>query len=139
MDTSPLSIERIDATFVPQGARGTLWAIEDAKAPFPIRRVYAVHSVADTNITRGGHAHKETDQVFFVTAGALTLNLDDGTNTATLRLSAGEPGVRLPPRLWHTMEAFTPDAVALVLASHPYDESDYLRNYDDFKAYVGTI
>ena len=33
---------------------------------------------------------------------------------------------------------FSPDAVLMVLASELYDESDYIRNYDEFLDYVNS-
>lgn len=120
-------------------ARGVLTAIEGKDVPFPIQRAYTVSGVPDASLTRGLHAHKKTDQALFVIQGALTLVLDDGTTTQELRLTSEDPGIRLGPLLWHSMKEFSEDCVALVLASLPYDESDYLRDYEEFKRYVSTI
>ena len=130
-------IERISRKQV-NDERGKLFVLEDATLPFAIRRVYAISGVA-TGATRGGHAHRKTDQALFVLSGSLTLNTDDGTHTESIPVAASEDGVRLPPMLWHTMSDFSPDCVALVAASLPYDEADYIRSYDDFKKYAGTV
>lgn len=124
---------------VSEGARGSLFAIEDKQLPFSFKRIYALCGVADDTLTRGNHAHKTNDQVMFVIQGALTLHLDDGTSTQSLRITNDDPGVRLGVKLWHSMNEFTQDCVAIIVASHAYDDSDYIRDYSEFKKYVSTI
>ncbi len=69
----------------------------------------------------------------------MTLTLDDGERSQELALSAGEDGIRLMPYLWHSMKNFTPDCIAVVLASHPYDPKDYISDYDVFKNHVRSL
>jgi hypothetical protein len=129
----------VDRTRVAEGGRGTLLAIEEKQLPFVIRRVYTISGVSDAGALRGEHAHKKTDQALFVVQGALTLHLDDGTTAQAIRLTSEDSGIRLGPLLWHSMSDLTTDCVALIAASLPYDGSDYIREYDAFKTYVGTI
>lgn len=119
-----------------EDARGSLLAVEEGGVPFVMRRAYTISDVAQTDIRRGEHAHKKTDQVIFIVKGGLTLHLDDGTVQQELRLSENSLGIRLGPLLWHSMSDFTPDCVVLVVASDHYDESDYIRDYDDFRTYI---
>src|SRR3989344_5750506 len=74
-----------------------------------------------------------------IIVGELILHLDDGSSQQTLRLSGKTDGVRLGPMLWHSMSDFTPDCVALLVASLPYDESDYIRDYEEFKKYTRAL
>ena len=45
-------------------------------------------------------------------------------------------GLYVPNSMWREMYDFSKDAVLLVLASELYDESDYIRNYDEFLDFV---
>lgn len=128
----------VPAILVAQDARGNLFSIEERNLPFELKRTYAIYGVKESDIARGAHAHFKTDQVIFAIQGSFTLALDDGQSVQELTLSAGKDGVRLGPMLWHSMSNFTPDAVALVAASLPYDEADYIRDYGTFKQHAST-
>ena len=124
---------------IEEGGRGSLLVVEGGQMPFAMARVYAIHGVSELGAVRGMHAHKKTDQAIFIIVGELILHLDDGSSQQTLRLSGKTDGVRLGPMLWHSMSDFTPDCVALLVASLPYDESDYIRDYEEFKKYAGAV
>ena len=124
---------------VDESARGVLTSIEQKHLPFSMQRVYTLTGVSDSSQERGAHAHRATDQVMYVVQGALTLHLDDGATKQDVRLTSADEGVRLGPALWHSMSDFTPDCVALVIASAPYDESDYIRDYEEFKRHVSSV
>ncbi|TSC87184.1 MAG: WxcM domain-containing protein [Parcubacteria group bacterium Gr01-1014_8] len=128
----------VPRTYKEEGERGSLFAAEDPHIPFSIRRMYVISGV-DKGVTRGDHAHKKTDQVMFVVQGELTLHLDDGETKQSIRLTSRDEGIRLAPMLWHYMSDFTPDCMALVAASLPYNESDYIRDYEEFKKYARTL
>lgn len=104
--------------------------------PFPIRRVFYIYDVPGGE-TRGGHAHKECSIVLLAIAGSFEVRLTDGTNERVVRLNRANRGVLIPPGVWDTMSDFTTGSVALALASHPYEEEDYIRDYDEFLAYTG--
>jgi acetyltransferase-like isoleucine patch superfamily enzyme len=119
-------------------ARGTLTfgQIED-HIPFTPRRFFVVTGVpADT--ARGEHAHRQCDEYLVCVRGSCTLELDDSRRRSTLRLDSARLGVYAPARLWLRLSDFTPDAVLLVLASAPYDDGDYIRDYADFVKEVRT-
>jgi WxcM-like, C-terminal len=111
---------------------GRLCVVEGGDVPFPVQRVFFVHTIpADQN--RGGHAHRELEQVIIASSGSFAVSLDDGDDLATFRLARPGVGLYVPPMHWATLTDFSPSAVVLVLASHAYDEADYYRDYDEFR------
>ncbi|MCL5666523.1 MAG: FdtA/QdtA family cupin domain-containing protein [Patescibacteria group bacterium] len=104
--------------------------------PFAIKRVYFINNLLNKKSVRGKHAHKKLEQVIFCVNGKFTLSLDDGKNRQKITLDSPYFGVRLGPRLWHTMSSFSSDCVILVLADNYYKESDYIRDYGKFLKYV---
>ena len=83
-------------------------------------------------------AHKNLRQVLFCPCGSCTNKLDSGRETVTVRLSNPTEGLVVEANTWREMYDFTPEAVLMVLASDYYDESDYIRDYDEFLQYVGA-
>ena len=116
--------------------RGNLTAIEGGRhVPFEIARVYYIYDVP-SGAHRAAHAHKTLHQVFFALAGSFDLHLDDGTRTASITLNRPNLGLYLMPRTWRLIDNFSGGTVCLVLASDRYSEADYLRDYEEFLAYV---
>lgn len=116
---------------------GDLSVLEGGRhVPFQIKRVYFVNNLSACRVRRGNHAHRRLDQVIFCVNGSFLLGLDDGEQQCRIRMDRDNVGVRLGPGLWHTMEDFSPDCVIMVVASDVYEESDYLRNYDDFLEFL---
>ena len=115
--------------------RGSLIALEAMKnIPFDIKRVYYIFG-ADQNTPRGLHAHKELQQVAICVAGRCRMILDDGYTKEEVWLDSPEKAVSIG-NLWHEMHDFSHDCVLLVLASNHYDESDYIRDYEEFSKRV---
>jgi len=104
--------------------------------PFEIKRVYFINNLFNPKAIRGKHAHKRLKQIIFCLNGSFTLSLDDGTNKQKLIMNNPYYGVRLGPKLWHTMTKFSSDCVILVIANDYFKESDYIRNYDKFLKYI---
>ena len=98
---------------------------------FETKRIYYISNVPE-NDTRGAHAHKSLDQVFFAVAGSFNMTVTDGFITETVELKAHEMGYFLPAGHWRDLDNFTSDAVCLVLASEHYDENDYIRSYEEY-------
>ena len=100
--------------------------------PFDIKRIFWTYYTPES-IVRGRHAHHATEQVLIATAGRITVTteLADGT-IQTFRLEDPHVGLYVPPHAWHTMQ-YSHSAVQLVLASHDYDEADYIRVYEAFR------
>lgn len=114
---------------------GTLFIVEaQVQIPFPIRRAYFINGLGNPQAVRGNHAHRQLWQAIFAINGSFVLMLDDGVRNDSLILDDPKIGVLLGPMLWHTMTTFSPDCVILVLADQWYDESDYIRSYDQFRA-----
>lgn len=115
---------------------GSLGVVEgDAPFPFPIRRVYFIHSVAPGAV-RGSHAHKELRQLIVAVSGSFTVTLDDGLSESLWFLDSPQKGLVVPPGYWRTLSGFTAGAAALVFASEEYDPADYIRDYDEFLAWT---
>jgi hypothetical protein len=104
--------------------------------PFEIKRVYYIYDLENLNAIRGKHAHKKLEQVIFCINGSFLLGLDDGVNREDMLLNKRNTGVYLGTGLWHTMRQFSKDCVLLVLASDHYNESDYIRDYDEFLKFI---
>lgn len=116
--------------------RGMLVAIEEQKdIPFPIRRVYYLYDTGE-DVVRGYHAHKNLQQILICIHGSCKIRLDDGKSKVVVPLDKPYEGLYVSNAVWREMLDFSSDAVLLVLASEQYDESDYIRNYDDFLAFV---
>lgn len=112
--------------------RGKLVAIEEYRqVPFDIKRVYYIYST-QANVVRGFHAHKELNQVAICVSGSCKMLLDDGVSKSIVLLDDASKGVEISPMVWHEMHDFSKNCVLLVLASEYYDESDYIRDYEDF-------
>lgn len=117
--------------------RGMLVALEENKEiPFQIKRVYYMYHTVES-ARRGYHAHKKLQQILVCVSGACTIHLDDGKQTEEVRLDKPYEGLYIANDIWREMYDFTEDAVLLVLASEPYDESDYIRDYQQFIKYIG--
>lgn len=112
--------------------RGNLTYIEsDRHIPFEIRRVYYLYDVPAAS-ERGGHAHKELEQLIIPLSGSFDVVIDDGENKKRFTLNRPYQGLYLCPLIWRELENFSSGSVCLVLASDIYKESDYYRNYKEF-------
>lgn len=116
--------------------RGRLTAVESGvHVPFAIARVFYVHDVA-AGVPRGGHAHRDTDQVITAVTGNLTLAVSDGRRWRRFGLGEAARGVYVPRMLWVDLLDFSQGAVCLVFASTIYDQSKSLRTW---KSYLGAM
>ncbi len=117
---------------------GNLFIAEAGRqVPFEIRRIYFITTLANRAAIRGKHAHRTLEQAIFCLSGSFTLLLDDGRVKQRMLLNDPARGVCLGPMLWHTMSRFSYDCVILVLASDRFDESDYIRDYAEFRRLAG--
>jgi dTDP-4-dehydrorhamnose 3,5-epimerase-like enzyme len=115
--------------------RGALAALELSDVPFEPRRIFTVYDVPSES-TRGSHAHRKCHQFLVCLAGNLVCLVDDGRCQDEVRLDGPTHGIHIPPMIWGTQWRYTRDAVLLVLASHPYDAADYIRDHAEFLALV---
>ena len=104
--------------------------------PFEIKRVYYTYGT-EKRIIRGHHAHKKLEQLLICVYGEIEIQLDNGNGqTETVILNDPSKGLYVGPMMWHTMKWLQDDSVLLVLASGHYDETDYIRNYEDFIKWI---
>ena len=125
-----------ELTFSPHGdTRGQLIAIESLSdlIPFEVKCVYYIYDTTPGTI-RGKHAHNVLKQVLICVSGACTIECEmpDGSKTEH-RLDWPDRGLLIDGLVWRNMKDFSKDAVLVVLASEHYDETDYIRDYDQFK------
>ena len=111
---------------------GNITAIENnVEIPFNINRIFYLYDIPGGE-SRGAHAHKECHQFLIATSGCFEVQLDDGKVKKTVMLNQPYRGLHIPPGIWASEVNFSSGAICLVMASHTYDESDYIRDYDLF-------
>lgn len=114
--------------------RGNLTFVEGANhVPFDIARVYYLYDVPGGE-ARGGHAHQQLEQLVIAASGSLDVLVDDGTHRERFFLNRSYYGLYIPRLVWRELDDFSSGSVCLVLASRPYEEEDYYRDYDEFVA-----
>ena len=113
--------------------RGNLSFIEEeSHIPFQIKRVYWIYDVPGGE-HRGGHAFKQTDELIVALSGSFDLNLHDGTLEYKFSLNRSYFGVIVPRMIWRMLDNFSTNSLALIIASTDYSETDYIRDFSDFK------
>ena len=116
--------------------RGNLTVVEQIKdIPFNISRVYWVYDVPGGK-NRGGHAHKHCRELLVAASGSFNVTLDNGYEKRTFFLNHPYQGLLINTNVWRTLEDFSSGALCLVIAEDPFSEEDYIRDYDDFIAFI---
>lgn len=111
--------------------RGSLsFAQAPDQIPFMPARIFMLYDMPP-GAERGGHAHHEQHQYVMMMHGGVTVEVDDGTTRTLVTLKSPAQALYVPPMLWLRL-TFSENAACAVLASGPYDEADYIRNYDEF-------
>ncbi|MGD0280135.1 MAG: FdtA/QdtA family cupin domain-containing protein [Smithella sp.] len=124
-------VKRIDFPVI-HDERGNLSFIENSShIPFDMQRVYYLYDVPGGS-ERGGHAHKELQQVIIAMSGSFDIVLDDGFERMIYQLNRSSFGLYIPVMIWRELNNFSSGAVCLVLASSKYDEKYYIRDYNEF-------
>jgi hypothetical protein len=112
--------------------RGNLTFIEGGHhVPFDVERVYYLYDVPG-GAERGGHAHRDLHQAIIAVSGSFDVILDDGFDRKKFRLSRSYRALYVAPMVWRELKNFSSGSVCLVLASAPYEEADYIREFDEF-------
>lgn len=110
---------------------GNIAVIENNTIPFEIKRIYYLYDIPST-ASRGGHAHKNLQQVLIAISGSFDVVLRDKNKSKTITLNKPHKGLLITQKIWREIENFSSGAVCLVLASEVYNEEDYIRNYQEF-------
>ena len=112
--------------------RGNLTVVENGQSlPFDVARIFYLYDVPG-GIGRGAHAHHTLYQLIVAVSGSFSVTVDDGSVKRTFMLNRPYKGLLVVPGIWASLEDFSSGAVCMVLASAPYDEKDYIREYSDF-------
>ena len=128
-DCSVIELPKIENRF------GNLTSIENSiEIPFDIKRVFYLYDIPGGE-DRGAHAHKECHQFLLAASGSFEVQLDDGNEKKTVMLNQPFRGLHIPPGIWASEVNFSSGSICLVLASHKYDEKDYIRDYQEFLNY----
>ena len=117
--------------------KGNISVVENGiTVPFDVKRVYYLYDVPGGE-SRGAHAHKDLSQLIIAASGSFRVTLDDGNVKRSFILNRPYQGLYVKPGIWRDLKDFSSGAVCMVLASEVYQESDYIRNYQDFLEFRG--
>ena len=129
-DCSLIELPRI------QNRTGNITAIENnIEIPFDAKRIFYLYDIP-AGESRGAHAHKECHQFLVAVSGSFEVQLDDGKVKKTVMLNQPYRGLHIPPGIWASEVNFSSGAICLVMASHTYDEKDYIRDYKKYINYI---
>lgn len=130
---------KIKVRTISSGLAGNLSVVESSRdLPFSVKRIYYIHGL-NHDVSRGFHAHRDLYQFMVAMHGSLELHLEGPAGTFSFKLSNPEEGVLIPPAYWREMHKLGPDTVIMVMASSDYNESDYIRDYDEFKEWLDSL
>ncbi len=116
--------------------RGNLTFLEGTKhIPFEIKRVFYLYDVPG-GAERGGHALKTCEQFLIAMSGSFDVIVYDGKENKRIHMNRSYNGLYLPPMVWREMDNFSSGSVCLALASQPYNEAEYFR---DYKGYIQAL
>lgn len=123
---------------LPQDAhfrQGNLTALNnEVEIPFRIRRVFYLYDIP-SGATRGGHAHKHDTQLIVAASSSFEVTLFDGENERIIRLDQPNQGLLVPPGIWCQLHRFSSAAICMTLTAEEYNEDDYIRDDESFKAF----
>jgi dTDP-4-dehydrorhamnose 3,5-epimerase-like enzyme len=111
--------------------RGNLSIIEKDAIPFAFKRVYYLYDVP-SGARRGGHAHKQQQELLIALSGSFDVMVDDGRDKDVVTLNRPDKGLLIATGTWRELENFSSGSICLVFNSDVFSEEDYIRNYNDF-------
>lgn len=124
-------VQIIDITKV-HDTRGNLSVLEGNAVPFEMKRIYYLYDIP-SGVRRGGHSHKDCQELLVALSGSFDVIVNDGTEQKTVMLNKPNLGLLIPNGIWRELENFSSGSVCLVLASDVFAEEDYIRDFEDFK------
>jgi hypothetical protein len=110
---------------------GTIGVVENNTLPFEMKRVYYLYDIP-SSANRGGHAHTNLKQVLIAISGSFDVIVKDGVTEEKITLNKPYVGLLINTNIWRELDNFSSGAVCLVIASAIFDESDYIRDYQQF-------
>ena len=128
-------IEKVKIIDLPKilDPRGNLSFLESNNhVPFEIKRIYWIYDVPGGEI-RGSHAFKKSHEFIIALSGSFDVVLNDGKKEVKHSLNRSYYGLYVPNMLWRRVENFSTNALALIVSSIPYDQNDYIRNFNEYK------
>ncbi|MFT4849212.1 MAG: dTDP-4-dehydrorhamnose 3,5-epimerase-like enzyme [Sediminicola sp.] len=129
-----MNIELIDLPKI-EDVRGNISVIEKDFLPYEIKRVYYLYDVP-SSAARGGHAHKEQFEFLIPISGSFDVVLNDTKEKRIVTLNKPYKGLLIKSNVWRELENFSSGSVCLVISSGEYEEEDYIRDFDEFEAFV---
>ncbi|SDS03300.1 WxcM-like, C-terminal [Formosa sp. Hel1_31_208] len=114
--------------------RGKLAVVEKEHIPFKMQRIYYLYDVP-SDAYRGGHAHKKQESIVIALSGSFEVLIKDGHHEKRIMLNKPDKGLYIPTGIWREIDNFSSGSVCLVIASTEFDETDYMRDYNEFKTY----
>ena len=120
-------------------ANGNLTAVNNGvELPFELKRTFYIYDVPG-GAERGGHSHYTCHEFIIAISGSFDVTVDDGNDKYTFTLNRPNQGLLVAPGIWRTLQNFSSGSVCLALASHHFDEKDYVREYDQFLQLKGKL
>ena len=120
-------------------ANGNLTAVNNGEElPFELKRTFYIYDVPG-GAERGGHSHYTCHEFIIAISGSFDVTVDDGNDKYTFTLNRPNQGLLVAPGIWRTLQNFSSGSVCLALASHHFDEKDYVREYDQFLQLKGKL
>ena len=118
-----------------QATSGNITSLNNGiDAPFDVKRIFYIYDIPSGE-DRGAHAHKECHQLLVAITGAFEVEVFDSNQKRRFLLNQPDSGLHIPPGIWASEVNFSGGGICLVLASHEYDESDYIRDYQEYLEY----
>jgi uncharacterized RmlC-like cupin family protein len=105
--------------------------------PFSIKRIFYLYDIPGGE-SRGAHAHRECHQFLIAASGSFEVLLEDGTTKRHVQLNRANFGLHIPPGIWASEVNFSSGSICLVLASHLYNEHDYIRSFSDYTSFLNN-
>ncbi len=119
-------------------AKGNLSVLEQGTLPFAIKRVFFLYDIP-SHAKRLGHSHYNLQQVLVALSGSFKVVLHDGTKECEFTLNKPYVGLYIPSGIWREIHNFSSGAVCLTIASEPFDEQDYIRDFREYQLFKNRV
>ena len=123
----------LDLPIIADAARGSLgFAEAGTHIPFQPMRAFYLFDLP-RNVSRGGHAHRADEQLLICLSGAFSVRAENAIGETTFKLDSPAHGLYVPPMTWLDLQTRVAASILLVLTALPYDQADYIQDYDAFR------